>query len=320
MHSFANSRTQRSRWGTNPWLNPRNERSRWGTNPWLTQRNERSRWGTNPWLNPRDERSRWGTNPWLRSWNIQRIQKNRWDTNTWLTHKRDPEQSIEEPILKKDEDNEEDEPKDRAKENESNGKRGHDYLFNPYYVLTYLKGQEPEKKRWRSNYRDSWGLKLNFPVLNEYQDRDKKMDNSILTLKNLADNEELVPESEEMETDNIETRSPYLESAFRFQVNPNSVLRQILEHFRILQRSRMTKRFVEPRIQPNMEVKGPGIGFWKSALQNNLSNMFDDKISVVRLKRNALFRSLFHKRNALFRSLFHTNEISKILKEQHKIQ
>ena len=297
MHSFANARTERSRWGTNPWLNPRSERSRWGTNPWLNQRSERSRWGTNPWLRSwviptRTERSRWGTNPWLNP----RNERSRWGTNPWLNlkSKKSPEQIIE-PTEETfdDQKGKESDTKDDIEDVEKTSKRSYLWLLNPD-IMTYLKNQELKQKRGRSNNDDMWGLKLNFPVLNTYQAKMKKMDKNKQDLEHLSDNE----------SGEIMTRSPEFKSSFRFQVNPNSVLRQILEHFRILQRSRMTKKFVEPRIQAMPVSKGPGMNFWKSALENDLSEMYDDKISVVRLKRNSLFRSLFH-----------TNEISKILRQ-----
>ena len=176
-------------------------------------------------------------------------------------------------------------------------------------LYTNIEEEEPRNKKGSSNYQDRWGLKLNFPVLNKHQNKDKKMDEKLRNLKNLEDNTEPIPEMGDIDSEKIDTRSLDQHSSFRFQINPNSVLRHILEHFRILQRSRMTKRFVEPRVQPSSELKGPGVAFWTSALQNNLGDMFDDKISVVRLKQNALFRSLFQ-----------TNEISKILKELQQNQ
>ena len=313
MHTFANARTERSRWGTNPWLNPRSERSRWETNPWLNQRSERSRWGTNPWLNQRSERSRWGTNPWLRSWVIptrsersrwgtnpwlnSRNERSRWGTNPWLNPKSKKSQEQTSETTEKvndDQKGKESDTKDRIEEVENPSKRSYLWLLNPD-IMTYLKSQELKQKRGRSNFDDMWGLKINFPVLNTYQDKMKRMDENRQDLEHLSDHEE---------PGEIMTRSPEFKSNFRFQVNPNSVLRQILEHFRILQRSRMTKKFVEPQIQPMPISKGPGMNFWKSALQNDLSEMYDDKISVVRLKRNSLFRSLFH-----------ANEISKILRQ-----
>ena len=280
-------RSERSRWGTNPWLNTRTERSRWGTNPWLNPRNQRSRWGTNPWLNPRSERSRWGTNPWL---NIQRVERSRWGTNPWLNgkNKKDSDNLTKGNSANDDEfDEEEEYMKHHIQGHENISKISND-------VYTNQEEKEPKNKKGSNN---------------TYQNKEKKMDEKIRKLKNLEDNAEPTSESKDIESVKIDTRSPDQHSNFRFQINPNSVLRHILEHFRILQRSRMTKRFVEPRVQPNSELKGPGVAFWTSALQNNLGDMFDDKISVVRLKRNALFRSLFQ-----------TNEISKILKELQQNQ
>ena len=303
---WLNPRSERSRWGTNPWLNTRTERSRWGTNPWLNPRNQRSRWGTNPWLNPRSERSRWGTNPWL---NIQRVERSRWGTNPWLNgkNKKDSENLIEGNTSTEVE-------KEENMKHHIQGKENISKISNDVY--TNQEEKEPKNKKGSSNYQDRWGLKLNFPVLNTYQNKEKKMeklewkmDEKIRKLKDLENNAEPISESKDIESEKIDTRSLDQHPSFRFQINPNSVLRHILEHFRILQRSRMTKRFVEPRVQPNSELKGPGITFWTSALQNNLGDMFDDKISVVRLKRNALFRSLFQ-----------TNEISKILKELQQNQ
>ena len=299
---WLNLRSERSRWATNPWLDTRSERSRWGTNPWLNPRNQRSRWGTNPWLNPRSERSRWGTNPWL---NIQRDERSRWGTNPWLNgkNKKDKENTINENTSNENEfDEKEDNIKHHVQENENIRTTSSDVYRN-------LEEKEPIDKKGSSNYQDRRGLKLNFPILNTYQNNEKKMDENLRNLKNLEDNTEPIPESGNIDSEKIDTRSPDQHSSFRFQINPNSVLRHILEHFRILQRSRMTKRFVEPRVQPSSELKGPGVAFWTSALQNNLGDMFDDKISVVRLKRNALFRSLFQ-----------TNEISKILKELQQNQ
>merc|ERR1712038_1392351 len=135
LHSFANARTERSRWGTNPWLNPRSERSRWGTNPWLNQRSERSRWGTNPWLRSwviptRTERSRWGTNPWLN----QRNERSRWGTNPWLNlkSKKSPEQIIE-PTEETfdDQKGKESDTKDDIEDVEKTSKRSYLWLLNP---------------------------------------------------------------------------------------------------------------------------------------------------------------------------------------------
>ena len=163
-------------------------------------------------------------------------------------------------------------------------KRFNYWLINPG-LKKLLEKQKSREKRGGRRYGNSWAMKLHFPVWN-YHGRQKKMDENVQELQLRSDDNELASSDiNKRDLNEISTRSHKPNSSFRFNVSPNSVLRQIMEHFRILQRARMTKRFVEPRIQPHLEPKGPGMDFWKSALQNNLSDMFDDKISVVRLKR-----------------------------------